>query len=132
MKATTLAELVALARANPGKLRYGSPGVGTNVHIIGELFKRRFGLDMQHVPYKGGGAAINDVVSGQIEILLGGLATVAPRARAGQLRALAVTGAERTPLMPEVPDDGRGGRRAISCSGRCSACSPPPAYRAPR
>jgi len=103
VKATTLQELIELARANPGKLRYGSPGIGTNVHIIGEMFKRRFDLDMPHVPYKGGGAAINDVVSGQIEVLLGGLATVAPRARAGQLRALAVTGARRTPLMPDVP-----------------------------
>jgi tripartite-type tricarboxylate transporter receptor subunit TctC len=95
VKAATLQELIELARANPGKLRYGSPGIGTNVHIIGEMFKRRFDLDMPHVPYKGGGAAINDV--------LGGLATAAPRARAGQLRALAVTGAKRTPLMPDVP-----------------------------
>jgi tripartite-type tricarboxylate transporter receptor subunit TctC len=103
VQASTLAELIELARANPGKLRYGSPGIGTNVHIIGELFKRRFGLDMPHVPYKGGGAAINDVASGQIEVLIGGVASVAPRAHAGQVRALAVTGAARTPLLPGAP-----------------------------
>jgi tripartite-type tricarboxylate transporter receptor subunit TctC len=103
VRAATLAELIEFARANPGKLRYGSPGIGTNVHIIGELFKRRFGLDMPHVPYKGGGAAINDVASGQIEVLIGGVASVAPRARAGQVRALAVTGAARTPLLPDAP-----------------------------
>lgn len=103
VRAATLAELIELARANPGKLRYGSPGIGTNVHIIGELFKRRFALDMPHVPYKGGGAAINDVASGQIEVLIGGVAGVAPRARAGQVRALAVTGAARTPLLPDAP-----------------------------
>jgi tripartite-type tricarboxylate transporter receptor subunit TctC len=103
VRAATLGELIELARANPGKLRYGSPGIGTNVHIIGELFKRRYGLDMPHVPYKGGGAAINDVASGQIEVLIGGVAAVAPRARAGQVRALAVTGAARTPLLPDVP-----------------------------
>jgi tripartite-type tricarboxylate transporter receptor subunit TctC len=103
VKATSTKELIELARANPGKLRYGSPGIGTNVHIIGEAFKQRFKIDMVHVPYKGGGQAINDVVSGQIEVLIGGAATVAPRVRAGQVRGLALTGGTRAAIMPDVP-----------------------------
>jgi tripartite-type tricarboxylate transporter receptor subunit TctC len=101
--AQTLKELVELARANPGKLRYGSPGIGSNPHLIGELFRHRFNLDMPHVPYKGGGNSVIDVVSGQIEVLFTGIVTVAARAKGGQVRALAVSGAERTPLLPEVP-----------------------------
>jgi tripartite-type tricarboxylate transporter receptor subunit TctC len=103
VKAATIKELIELARANPGKLRYGSPGVGSNAHILGELFKHRFNIDIVHVPYKGGGAAINDVVSGQIELLLGGSSTVAPRVRAGQVRGLAVTSGTRLAIMPDVP-----------------------------
>ena len=98
-----LKELVAFARANPGKIRYGSPGIGSNPHLIGELFAERHGMRLVHVPYKGGGAGITDVVSGQIEMLVTSLATAAPRVKANQVRALVVTGAARTPLMPEVP-----------------------------
>jgi tripartite-type tricarboxylate transporter receptor subunit TctC len=101
--ARSLKQLVALARANPGKLHYGSPGIGSNPHLIGELFKHRFKLDMPHVPYKGGGQSIIDVVSGQIEMVITGIVTVASRTGAGQVRVLAVTGSQRTPLMPDVP-----------------------------
>ena len=100
---TTLAQLIQFSRSNPGKIRYGSPGVGSNPHLIGELFASRFKLDMIHVPYKGGGAGIADVQSGQIEMLITGIATASGRVKAGQVRALAVTGATRTALMPEVP-----------------------------
>ena len=103
VKANTLAELVALARANPGKLRYCSPGVGSNPHIIGEMFKNRFKIDIVHVAYKGGGAGVLDLISGQIEMCLLGTSTTAPRAKSGQLRAIAVTSGARSPLMPEVP-----------------------------
>jgi tripartite-type tricarboxylate transporter receptor subunit TctC len=103
VKATTIQELVALARANPGKLRYCSPGVGSNPHIIGEMFKKRFNLDIVHVPYKGGGAGVIDVVSGTIEMCVLGGSTAAPRVKAGQLRGLAVTSGSRSPLMPDVP-----------------------------
>jgi len=75
--------LILFAKANPGKIRYGSPGVGSNPHLIGEVFAHRLGLRMTHVPYKVGGAGIADVVSGQIEML--------------------IPGSARTPLMPEVP-----------------------------
>src|SRR6266513_127381 len=100
---TTLAQLIQFSRSNPGKIRYGSPGIGSNPHLIGELFASRFKLDMIHVPYKGGGAGIADVQSGQIEMLITGIATASGRVKAGQVRALAVTGAMRTALMPEVP-----------------------------
>jgi tripartite-type tricarboxylate transporter receptor subunit TctC len=99
----SIAELIQYAKNNPGKIHYGSPGVGSNPHLIGELFAHRFKLNMTHVPYKGGGAGIADVVSGQIEMLITGIATSVGRIRAGQVRALVMTGGARSPLVPEVP-----------------------------
>jgi tripartite-type tricarboxylate transporter receptor subunit TctC len=96
-------ELVEHARRHPGKIRYGSPGIGSNPHLIGELFAERHGVSLVHVPYKGGGAGITDLVSGQIEMLVTSYATAAGRVKGGQVRALVLTGAARTPLMPEVP-----------------------------
>jgi len=103
VKANTLKELVELARSSPGKVRYGSPGVGTNAHIIMEVFNQRNGIELVHVPYKGGGAGINDLLSGQIEMSIIGVVTTAGHVRAGKLRALAVTGATRPAVMPDVP-----------------------------
>lgn len=103
VKANTLKELIEFARANPGKLRYGTPGIGSNPHLIGELFKSRFKVDISHVPYKGGGSGIVDAVSGEIEMILTGINTAAPRVKAGQLRTLAITGGSRSPLLPGVP-----------------------------
>src|SRR5947208_6900799 len=97
----SIPELVEYAKKH--NLRYGSPGVGSNPHLIGELFAHRFKLDMTHVPYKGGGAGIADVVSGQIEMLITGIATSVGRIKAGQVRPLAMTGGARSPLVPEVP-----------------------------
>src|SRR5258708_5422910 len=99
----TVPELVSYARANPGKLRYGSPGIGSNPHLIGELFANRFNIVLTHVPYKGGGAGIGDVVSGQIEMLVTGIATAAGRIKAAQVKALVNTGGTRSPLIAEVP-----------------------------
>jgi tripartite-type tricarboxylate transporter receptor subunit TctC len=99
----SIAELIQYAKNNPGKIHYGSPGVGSNPHLIGELFAHRFKLNMTHVPYKGGGAGIADLVSGQIEMLITGIATSVGRIRAGQVRALAMTGGARSALVPEVP-----------------------------
>jgi tripartite-type tricarboxylate transporter receptor subunit TctC len=99
----TLAELIAFAKANPGKVRYGSPGIGSNPHLIGEVFASRLKLQLTHVPYKGGGAGIADVVSGQIEMLITGVVTAVSRVKAGQVKPLVVTGSARTPLLPEVP-----------------------------
>jgi tripartite-type tricarboxylate transporter receptor subunit TctC len=103
VKANTLKELIDFARANPGRLRYGSPGIGSNPHLIGELFKSRYKLDITHVPYKGGGNGILDVVSGEIEMIVTGINTAAPRVKGNQLRALAITGSSRSPLLPGVP-----------------------------
>ena len=101
--AANVAELVAYAKANPGKIRYGSPGVGSNPHLIGELFAKRHGIELVHVPYKGGGAGIADVVSGEIEMLVTGIATAAARIKAGQVRAIVMTGGARSPLIADVP-----------------------------
>ena len=99
----TVPELVGYAQANPGKLRYGSPGIGSNPHLIGELFANRFNIVLTHVPYKGGGAGIADVVSGQIEMLVTGIATAAGRIKAAQVKAIVMTGGARSPQIPEVP-----------------------------
>jgi tripartite-type tricarboxylate transporter receptor subunit TctC len=103
VKVNSLQELIAFAKANPGRIRYGSPGIGSNPHLIGEVFASRAGVQLTHVPYKGGGAGIADVVSGQIEMLVTGVVTSAARVKAGQVKPLVITGAARTPLMPEVP-----------------------------
>ena len=99
----SLADLIAFAKANPGKIRYGSPGIGSNPHLIGEVFASRAGVQMTHVPYKGGGAGIADVVSGQIEMLVTGVVTASARVKSGQVKPLVITGSARTPLMPDVP-----------------------------
>jgi tripartite-type tricarboxylate transporter receptor subunit TctC len=99
----SLSDLIAFSKANPGKIRYGSPGIGSNPHLIGEVFASRAGVQLTHVPYKGGGAGIADVVSGQIEMLVTGVVTASARVKSGQVKPLVITGSARTPLMPDVP-----------------------------
>ena len=101
--AKTLAEFVALAKQKPGKLTYGSSGVGGAGHLAGELFKERAGIDVLHVPYKGGGPAMTDLLGGRIDMYVGVPSTVASHVDAGKVRALATTGARRTSTMPSVP-----------------------------
>jgi tripartite-type tricarboxylate transporter receptor subunit TctC len=101
--AKTLAEFVALAKQKPGKLTYGSSGVGGAGHLAGELFKERAGIDVLHVPYKGGGPAMTDLLGGRLDMYVGVPSTVAPHVGAGKVRALATTGSKRTSIMPEVP-----------------------------
>src|SRR5258708_12021276 len=101
--AKTLAEFVALAKQKPGELNYASSGVGGAGHLSGELFKQRAGIDMVHVPYKGGGPAMTDVLGGGVAVYAGVPWAVLPDVEAGKLRALATTGAKRTALMPDVP-----------------------------
>ena len=103
VRAKTLAELVALAKAKPGELSYASPGVGGAAHLAAELFKQRAGIDMIHVPYKGGSAALNDLLGGRVTMFPAGPAVARPNVEAGKLRALAVTGPARIPAMPDVP-----------------------------
>ena len=101
--ANTIAEFIAWARARQGTLSYSSPGVGTPAHLIMELFKLRTGLDLAHVPYKGGGVSIQDVMTGQVQITFENPATALPIVQSGGVRALAVTSAERSHQLPDVP-----------------------------
>ncbi|MBL8377543.1 MAG: tripartite tricarboxylate transporter substrate binding protein [Burkholderiales bacterium] len=101
--ARTLAELVAAARAQPGKISYGSGGSGSINHVTGELFRARAGIDMVHVPYKGSGAAITDLRGFTIPVAVDALPANLGLIRSGELRALAITSRERSPLAPEVP-----------------------------
>ena len=99
----SVAELVAYAKANPGKLSYSSPGVGTPAHLIAEWFKAKAGLDLVHVPYKGGGVSIQDVMTGQVQLTFENPATALPMIQAGSVRALAVTSETRSSHLPDVP-----------------------------
>ena len=96
-------ELIAYAKANPGKLHFGSSGIGAASHLSGELFKSMAGIDMQHVPYKGTGQALTDLLGGQIELMFAPTQTVIPQLQAGRLRALAVTGTKPLDALPKVP-----------------------------
>jgi tripartite-type tricarboxylate transporter receptor subunit TctC len=100
---TSIADLVARAKAEPNKLNYASPGVGTKSHLTGELLKLRAGLDIQHIPYRGGGPATQALVAGTVQLAAVALAPVEPLIKAGTVRALAVTGATRWYSLPEVP-----------------------------
>ena len=96
-------ELVALAKAKPGALTFASGGNGTTHHLSGELFKRMAGVDMTHVPYKGNAPAIADVLGGQVSMMFDNIGNSLPHIKAGKLRALAVTGAVRAPVLPSLP-----------------------------
>ncbi len=101
--AKTVAELIALAKAQPGKLSYASSGNGSAQHLAAELFKMRTGTDIQHVPYKGGSLAVADVAAGHVPFYFGNMSAALPQARGNRVRALAVTSAQRSPAAPEVP-----------------------------
>ena len=101
--AKTPGELLALARAKPGTLNYGSSGPGSNYHMAGELLKNLTGVDIVHVPYKGSTGARNDILSGQIQILFDSVPTMAPQIKAGMVRALGTSGTTRSPILPDVP-----------------------------
>lgn len=101
--ARSLPELIKVAKGKPGQYSYASNGAGTTTHIAGELLKRVAGIDLIHVPYKGGGAAITDAIGGQIPLLLGAVSTPMPHIKSGKLRALGVTSPKRLRALPEVP-----------------------------
>lgn len=101
--AKSVAELVALARAQPGKLSYASSGNGSAQHLAAELFKMRTGTDIQHVPYKGGALAVADVAAGHVPFYFGNMSSALPQVRGGRVRALAVTSAARSAAAPDVP-----------------------------
>ena len=101
--AKTVAEFVAYARANPGKLNFASGSTGSAGHLAGELFKTRARVDMTHVPYKGAAPAVTDLLAGQVQLMFDNLASALPNIRAGRLRALAVTTKKRSAFVPELP-----------------------------
>lgn len=101
--AKSVAEFIALAKASPGKLNYGSGGNGTNTHLGGELFKSVTGTDIVHVPYKGSAAALQDLLGGQVQALFTAVPTALSHIKAGKLRALMVTSGKRVTALPEVP-----------------------------
>ena len=101
--AKSVQELIAYAKANPGKLNFGSGGPGTTPHLAGEMLKMMAGVRMTHVPYKGGGPALTDLVGGQIQLMLENIPSTLPHAKSGRLRSLAVSGLKRSPLVPDLP-----------------------------
>jgi len=101
--AKTVSELIALAKAQPNKLNFGSGGKGIQSHISGEMFKSATGVDIVHIPYKGTVQAVGDLVAGQVQMVFADMVPAMPHIKAGRLRPLAVTTEERSPVLPDVP-----------------------------
>jgi tripartite-type tricarboxylate transporter receptor subunit TctC len=101
--AKTAAEFIAYVKANPGKVNLASSGNGTSVHLSGEMFMAMSGAKMQHVPYRGAAPAITDLLGGQVQLIFDNMPSILQHVRAGSVRALAVTGTARSPLLPDVP-----------------------------
>jgi tripartite-type tricarboxylate transporter receptor subunit TctC len=101
--AETVAEFVAYAKQNPGKLNFGSSGTGSFTHLAGEMFKQTAGIEMTHVPYKGAAPALTDVMSGNIQLMFESVSTSLPLIQSGRLRALGIASARRHPALPDVP-----------------------------
>ena len=120
VKATSVQELIALARAQPGSVNFGSAGNGTILHLAGELFKAAAKVDMVHVPYKGSGPALADLIGGQVQTMFANMPGTLQHVKAGRLRVLAVTGDKRSSALPEVPtiaESGLPGFRAATWFG---------------
>jgi tripartite-type tricarboxylate transporter receptor subunit TctC len=129
LPAKSVSELVALAKRTPGKLNYASPGVGTSLHLAGELFKLDTGTDIVHVAYKGGSQAQTDVMGGQVQMMFNVLPSALPQIQAGKLRALAVTSTTRAASLPDVPtmvEAGVPGYSAITWNGLLAPAGTPP------
>jgi tripartite-type tricarboxylate transporter receptor subunit TctC len=117
IKASSVSELVALARAEPGKLAYGSTGGGAASHLATELFKAMTATDVLHVPYKGIGNAMNDLLGGQVQLMIAPAQAVIAHVRSGKLRALATTGATRSPAAPDLPTMAEAGVKGYEATG---------------
>jgi tripartite-type tricarboxylate transporter receptor subunit TctC len=114
--ARTLAELVALVRASPGRFNIGSSGVGTSLHMTGELLKLAAGLEITHVPFRGAGPMLQEMIAGRIEVGVDNLPSVVAHLREGRLRPLAVTTATRTPALPDVPTTAEAGFPSVEAT----------------
>jgi tripartite-type tricarboxylate transporter receptor subunit TctC len=117
LQVKSVKELIALARARPGQLNFASSGVGGTLHLAGELFKSMAGVDMNHIPYKGGAPAAMDLVAGQVQLMFSPLAVAMPHVRSGKLVALAVTSAKRSELLPEMPTVAEAGLAGYETTG---------------
>ena len=121
-------ELIAYAKANPGKLNFASSGSGTSIHLAGELFKTMAGVQMAHVPYKGSAPAVTDLLGGQVQLMFDNLPSALPHIKAGKLKALAVTSATRAAALPDVPtvaESGLAGFDATSWFGLLAPAGTP-------
>jgi tripartite-type tricarboxylate transporter receptor subunit TctC len=116
VQAATLQQLIALAKARPGKLTFASIGNGTSQHLAGEMLRSRAGVDIVHVPYKGSAPAIADLLSGRVDMMFEGGVSALPHVRSGKLRALAMTGRERSAAMPQLPTMAEAGVRDFDVS----------------
>ncbi|HET7766232.1 MAG TPA: tripartite tricarboxylate transporter substrate binding protein [Burkholderiales bacterium] len=128
LPARTVKELIALARAEPGKISYASSGNGSTGHMAAELFNRQAGIRLLHVPYKGNSQALVDLIGGQIAMMFDQVSTSAPQIRAGKVRPLAVTGLQRSPLLPDVPtvdESGLAGYEDITFNGLVAPAGTP-------
>jgi tripartite-type tricarboxylate transporter receptor subunit TctC len=113
IQASTIAELITLAKAKPGALNFGSAGIGTTPHLSAELFKKIAGVDLLHVPYRGTASAMQDLMRGELNMMFGDIATLKPFIEAGSIKALAVTGTERSKLIPNVLTTSEAGYPAL-------------------
>ena len=124
----SVADLIKLAKEKPGKINFASSGSGTSIHLSGELFKTMAGVDMTHVPYKGSAMAITDLIGGQVQVMFDNLPSSLPQIKAGKLRAIAVTSAQRAPALPDVPtiaESGLPGFEATSWFGLVAPAGTP-------
>ncbi len=128
--AGNIRELIALAKVKPGKLSFGSSGTGAASHLSAELFKSMAGVDLLHVPYKGTGQAVTDLLAGHVNLMFGPAQTVMPYVRAGKLKALAVTGSKRSDTLPDLPtvaESGLPGYEAVGWFGLLAPAATPKA-----
>ena len=125
----SVADLIKLAKEKPGQINFASSGSGTSIHLSGELFKTMAGVDMTHVPYKGSAPAITDLIGGQVQVMFDNLPSSLPQIKAGKLRAIAVTSAQRAPALPDIPtiaESGLPGFEATSWFGIVAPAGTPP------
>jgi tripartite-type tricarboxylate transporter receptor subunit TctC len=130
VQASNIRELIALARANPGKLTFGSSGTGAASHLAAELFKSMAQVDLLHVPYKGTGQAVTDLLAGQVDLLFAPAQAVMQHVKAGKLKALATTGAKRSETLPDLPtvaESGLPGYEAVGWFGLLAPAATPKA-----
>jgi tripartite-type tricarboxylate transporter receptor subunit TctC len=117
MPAKSLKQFVALAKKQPGRINYASPGAGSIAHLASELFWKTAGIKLNHIPYKGGGPAVADAIAGHVECIFGLVSTQTPHIKAGRLRGLGVTSAKRSAALPDVPTIAESGYPGFESSG---------------